>query len=33
MYVMWSCVTFYYYEIEFHKQTTTVLVFPENDLI
>ena len=32
MYITWSCVTFYCY-LEFHKQMTTVLVLPENDLI
>ena len=30
MYVSWSCVTFYHYEIDFQKQLTTVLVLPEN---
>ena len=30
MYVTWSFVTFYYYQKDFQKQMTTVLVFPEN---
>ena len=32
MYVTWSCVTFYHYQIDFQKEMTTVLVLPESIL-